>query len=330
MSKLINLTYPYEIKNIKSLNEFLLVLKNILRISERRGLIEKKGGILIPVRWSKKYNQCVVDIGTDLFRDREGISLDNVNLYFYKKKHELIKKAITYTLNSINSELFLNKTKIYNMHKNENKFLSFEYCCNITDNNVNSEYLYLIGLFQRCETKKRSGIVNKDHRSILIDNSTSLYNVIKEISHNISSINKFTVISYIEVYNKFISLIQKKSFSLNVDNVSTKFEWKNILNTNPTVNNKSYKDAISLYKLDKSLSLKDFNKVKSEFFIYSLYVEFFLFLKDYFDVSDVKGFIVTDLNNNIYYKLFYANNKNIDVSDVSKIEIQPPLLFKVF
>ena len=53
MAKLINLIHPFEIENIKSINDFLLLLKNILRLSSKE-IIEKKDGILIPIRWSKK------------------------------------------------------------------------------------------------------------------------------------------------------------------------------------------------------------------------------------------------------------------------------------
>ena len=53
MSKLINLIHPYEIEKVDSISSFLFLLKNILRLSSKN-IVEKKDGILIPVRWSKK------------------------------------------------------------------------------------------------------------------------------------------------------------------------------------------------------------------------------------------------------------------------------------
>jgi len=329
MPKLINLTHPYEIENVKNLKEFLFILKNIIRVAERFGITEKKDGILIPVRWSKKYNQCVVDRGTDLFRDRDGITKENVDLYFYKENQKLLNKAIKYVLSELNNDKFVEIVSKYNVIKNENKFLCFEYCNGITNVIDNAkECLYPIGLFQRCESKKRSGIYNKIHKSLFVDNSLEFCNDISKISNSISVKNKISFKNHLEVYNNFLKLIQDSTLDVTIDNVITSFLWKDILIENIKKSTKgSYKDAIHFYKLKDNISTKDYNNLKFYYLTYSLYVEFVNYLKSHFNLLDSEGFVVTDLNNHIYYKLSFLNKgkNNIEKHDDKKLFAPLPL-----
>ena len=160
MAKLINLIHPYEVDTIKTINDFFIILKSIIRLSSKK-IIEKKDGILIPVRWSSKKNNWVVDRGTDLFRDIEGIDGDNIDFYF--KKEEVIYKAILFTLKTINNKNVEDTLENFNLKKNENKFFAFEYCNNTTNIIENdTECIYPIGLFQRCQTKKGLAYILKN------------------------------------------------------------------------------------------------------------------------------------------------------------------------
>ena len=69
----------------------------------------------------------------------------------------------------------------------------------------------------------------------------------------------------------------------------------------------SYKDAIYFYNSKENIKTKDFNNFKYYYFSYCLYVEFVYYLKNYFNLLDCEGFVVTDLNNHIYYKLSILN-----------------------
>ena len=332
MPKLIKLIHPYEVENVKSVKEFLFILKSILRIAEKSGLDEKKDGILIPIRWSQKHNQCVDDRGTDLYRDRDGITLNNIDNYFYKDKHKLISKAIKYTLTSIDNKVFHDSIKKYNMHKNENKFLCFEYCNNVTNIIDNkSEFLYFIGLLQRCETKKRLGVFNKIHRSIFLDKSLDLYQDISLIFKCILSHNRFTVTNHTTIYDMFLSSLKTKDFHVYIDNVNTEFKWKNIfLSTLSNTNTNKLKHAIKLYNLNNKFSISEFNDIKTEYFIFRIYTEFLTFLKEYYDVEMSEGFVVTDLKNHVYYKLSHVKRKSFNFTNNNNSNQYAPLIPGVF
>ena len=130
MPKLINLIHPYEVNSIKNVNDFFTILKNVLRLASKR-MIEKKDGILVPVRWSIKKSCWVVDRGTDMYRDIHGIDKDNISKFF--NKSEIIYSAIDFTLNEIKNQKLDKLLESYNLKKNENKFFAFEYC-NMTTN----------------------------------------------------------------------------------------------------------------------------------------------------------------------------------------------------
>ena len=44
----------------------------------KKGYQEKKDGILIPIRWSRNKNEWVFDRGTNLARDKSGMTLSNI------------------------------------------------------------------------------------------------------------------------------------------------------------------------------------------------------------------------------------------------------------
>ena len=148
MPKLIKLLHPYEFEKISYVNDFLIFAKNTLRVIQKKGCWEKKDGILIPVRWSRSCNSWVVDRGTGLKRDIDGITLSNIDNFYYKD--DPIYTAIVNTLKSVNFNddfnVFGNKR---NLVKNSVKFVAFEH--------VDPDNIYPLGIYNFCQTKKRIG-----------------------------------------------------------------------------------------------------------------------------------------------------------------------------
>tara|TARA_B100000927_G_C16465454_1_gene469521 strand:+ start:920 stop:1912 length:993 start_codon:yes stop_codon:yes gene_type:complete len=327
MSKLIYLIHPFELPSVKNLNDFLIVLKNILRLSASKGLTIKKDGILIPIRWSSKYNNWVADRGTDLYRDIDGITLENVDYYFNGQKNNAINKAIKFTLRNINAnEELSNLFKKFNLVKNENKFIAFEYCCNLTNKIDNKgEYLYTIGLYQRCQTKKRTGIYSKNKKSIVIDNSKKFLESISNTSSIFLLNEKLYVKDYYSLYEKFYNKIKNKKhyfetldkeidFSKDVsfvENLNFSYKQKNIINI---IN-------------DKTENKKDFNFYKSIVAMYLIYFDFVNEIKNHLDISEqIEGFVADDTINNINYKLtgdFMLENSIINKEKVLQSPIMP-------
>lgn len=331
MSKLINLIHPYEIESIKNLNDFFLILKNLLRLSSKR-IIEKKDGILIPVRWSINKICWVVDRGTDLYRDIEGIDNDNVD-YYFKSKDEM-KKAILFTLNELNNKSLDKLLESYNLKKNENKFFAFEYCnmiTNIIDNK--KECLYTIGLFQRCQTKKRSGIYSKKNKSILIDNSTETLEKVSSFNDNIFSINSYKIKNYLETFNMFYSEIKNKKYIFSLKDENLELKVIDLLSL-PLSKKTSHKEVLSFISNNSSLNKNMFNKIRINVILYLVYFDFVKFIKNYLNINkeNFEGFIIPDNQNNIYYKatgefvlkVFTKNNI------LCKKELLAPLIPGVF
>jgi hypothetical protein len=316
MSKLIKLIHPYEIENVNTLNDFFIVLKNLLRLSSKR-ILEKKDGILIPVRWSGKKNCWVVDRGTDLYRDIVGIDLDNIDKYFNVKEpiYQAIKFALKTMHDSKLDELFEN----FNLKKNENKFFAFEYCNNITNIIVNdSECMYPIGLFQRCQTKKRSGRYSKSHRSIVIDNSKETLEKVSSLNDKLKTTKVHQIKNYIALFNKFYKQTIKKNYCLDTADSNITINIENIL-FEKLCKHTQQKDTLSFISNQSTLDSFKFNKIKINVILYLVYFDFFNFIKNILNLDNKKleGFVVIDDQNNIYYKItgdfilkvFKKNNK---------------------
>lgn len=308
MSKLIQLVHPFEIDTVKTIGDFLIILKNVLRLASLNGVSIKKDGVLIPVRWSSTSNSYVVDRGTDLQRDIVGITLENVNDYFYKSQHEIINKACKFAINVCNSKSVKEELQKYNLKKNENKFIAFEYCNNKTNVIENKgEFLYPIGLFQRCQTKKRSGIYNKNKNSVLIDSSDTFLNCISNSSEYIQVNNKIKIKNYYSLYEKFISILKNKNFTLKVkESKDINISFKEDLNYNLKIN-KSYKQEDIVYMINNSAkNIEYYLKYKSTLLIYLIYFEFTNFFKKMLELKkdeEIEGFVVEDKVNNIFYKI---------------------------
>tara|TARA_Y100000114_G_C11751736_1_gene324675 strand:- start:373 stop:1377 length:1005 start_codon:yes stop_codon:yes gene_type:complete len=319
MPKLIDVLHPYELDFIKDISSFLIFSKNIFRIASKKGLLEKKDGILIPVRWSKFYNQFVVDRGTQLLRDLKGITKENIDYYF--KKDNPIYDGIIYALNAVNNNDFKDLAKNYNLIKNESKFIAFEFVNNKTNKIENKEIsIYPIGLFSFIQNKKRKGLYSSlNQNSILIDNCNDLLEKIYKTNKSMISMNKrFFIKNYIDFYNKFISELKRQKWKFKVKQTKA---FKNInvsrhieLNTNFCKNFylKDHKEAINTSVVNSEYDYKE--KV-----LLLLKINIFLgnfIIKEVFNDKDTEGFVIWD--NNIKKFIKFTGNFILNTESFKK------------
>ena len=214
MSRLIDIKHPFEIKNLNSINEYLFILKNILRTASQKKVRQKPDGLNLPVRWSNLFNDFVVDFGSNKQRDISGIHLDNLRLHYSNETD--IFNSIVHLLNKLkncsNSGILFEK---YKLKKNENRFFNFI---------VNEDKIYITGLYNRCQNNKRSGIYSsKGKMSILIDDSIEfLSNVQENLEFAlIPEVYEF-ITSYNDLYLKFLENLENLEFYLKEDKYTEK------------------------------------------------------------------------------------------------------------
>jgi len=207
MSSLIDLKHPYELKEIKSIDEYLFVLKNILRIASQKNVKEKPNGLSIPVRWSSLHEDFVVDFGSSKPRDISGIHLNNLRLHYAETS--ITSNSIVCVLNKVKncskSGMLFEK---YNLKKNENRFFNLV---------VDDDKIYFTGLYNRCQKNKRTGIyTNKNKKSVLIDNSEEFLNLVKSELDFIELPETFFLSEkYNKIYLDFLGKIENEILILN-------------------------------------------------------------------------------------------------------------------
>lgn len=312
MSNLIDTKHPFQIKDVKSINEYLFILKNILRTISQKGAKEKPTGINIPVRWSSSFNRIVVDFGSNKQRDISGIHLDNLRLYFNETTETF--NSIAWILNKFkNCNNVENIFKKYNLLKNENRFLSFV---------VDKEKIYCTGLHNRCETSKRSGIYSsKKKKSILIDNSTELLENIQASLDFISipekvSINK----SYNSIYLEFLEDLDNLEVFLKDNNSNKKriafkdYCYKNLV-----------KEKINITKYKKILNQDESinDNLIFWFLIYHITLLFNHKVLKSLNSSNLKNIILYDNISDEFIKISY--DFNIEYEKKEKV-LNAPLM----
>lgn len=327
MSKLIEVKHPYQISNISNLNDYLNIIKHLTNIIENQGYIEKKDGILLPLRWCNNINNFVVDRGTDLKRDIIGISLNNINDFNIANE---LKIGIRYLLNSIkDNKDFYDLCVNYGLIKNTQRFIAFEFTNGLTNKINNITTCYPLGLFIRNNSEKREGILTKNNNAFLIDNSNEFIELVCKTNINYFTLNKHIKCGLKNIFEDFFKSIEKRSIELFINNKNYNINIKSFLQENLNknfhnkkfnINNKKYSCFnIELYKKIKENQIKDFklfNEYLNSFvllYINELYGEE---LKKKLYNKKVEGIIVQDKKNNILFKFtgnFNLLNSNINI-----------------
>lgn len=312
MSRLIDIKHPFEIKNLNSINEYLFILKNILRTASRKNIRHKPDGFSIPVRWSSLFDDFVVDFGSNKQRDISGIHLDNLRFH-YNESTEIFN-SIVHILNKLKN---CNKSdslfEKYKLKKNENRFFNFI---------VSEEKIYITGLYNRCQNSKRSGIYSsKGKMSILIDDSMEFLKNVQEsldfvLIPEIYEIEK----SYNSIYLEFLDELENLEIYLKEDKYTEKrFSFKEY----------SYKQLEN-----KKLGIKKYIQIKNKelfiderdifwFFIYHITLLFnHKFLKS-LNRSNVENIILHDIVSNETIKI--VSEFKVDIQSKDKV-LNVPLL----
>lgn len=259
MKNLITFTRPYKLKSVKTVKDLLLVYKNILRIAESQDLISYSDCVIVPIRWSKTKNCFVVDRGTGLYRDIKGVSKEELK-YYFKDNTDFIK-ACNDILDESKQDYFLDVAHKHKLTMNENRFIAFRYY-------TLKSKAEIVGIFNRCQSKKRSGVYHKSLRSVLLNDTKSLFEQFNCSKELIKTNNRVNLKNYNNIYNLFFNSIKDKNSG--IDNLT----WHDLVNT----------------------SLR--NKEKTFIFLNN---EFVKYLNDYFNIN--KSFTLTDYNNNIIYNI---------------------------
>jgi len=292
---MINYLSPYNLKSINKISDYLLLIKNIFRIAEYYGAQTKIKGDLFYVRWSINKKKFVIDYGTSKYRDIEGIDLENINLYY---KDEL-KDNMLNLLSILNSDkVYIEFFKKFNLIKNETKFIAFVF------NKENRKY-FPIGLFQRCESKKRKGVYSKKFKSILINNE---YSFLKELSslHTQFYLEEFYKLkNYARLYENFIIKSKSELVRIKIDNKISDYYLFDMILEDSNITSKNLQTKYYQKILTNNIAYKTYIENKSEIILYYLHNFFVNYLKNILNKKE--SLIIVDQANNIFYKISEIN-----------------------
>lgn len=312
MSRLIDIKHPFEIKKLNSINEYLFILKNILRTASQKKVKQKIKGLSLPVRWSNLFNDFVIDFGSSKQRDILGIHLDNLKLYYGKSTDifNSIVHLLTKFKNCSNSELLFEK---YKLKKNENRFFNFI---------VSENKIYITGLYNRCQNKKRSGIYSsKGKMSILIDDSIEFLSNVQE-SLNFVLIPEIYELekSYNNVYLKFLEELENlECYVKESEHLEKRIAFKNFIYKNLEIKKIGIKQYFQI--INKEMFLND--DMIFWFLVYHITLLFnHIFLKN-LNRNNTDNIILYDSVSDETIKI--VSNFKIDIEIKEKI-LNAPLL----
>ncbi len=283
MSKLIDVKHPFEIKKIKDINEYLFILKNILRIAAQKKILVKPKGFSLPVRWSKNLNKVVVDFGSNKQRDTSGIHLDNLSFYYDESSDVFnsIKHVLTHIENCSNSDMLFEK---YKLKKNENRFFELF---------VSNMDCVITGLYMRCQNSQRDGIYSrKGKKSILLNNSEDfLLDVKKSIEFfkipeivKIKSDHKKLYLDFLnKVENEFVCIVNK-------NDINQELYLNNYIHNTTEKNKLKITDYLKI--INKEISFDE--NTMFWFLIYHLTLMFNNILLENLNVKNIDNIIVYD------------------------------------
>tara|TARA_Y100001958_G_C21209543_1_gene535391 strand:+ start:116 stop:1078 length:963 start_codon:yes stop_codon:yes gene_type:complete len=315
MAKLIEFKHIYENKVCTDITKLLIFIKNILANCKKERLFHYPEGYLIPIRWSAIKNKLVIDLGTDLNRDLNGIDLDNTNYYFSNKPEYL--EILNQLLSRISND---NLGDYYNIKKNQSKFIAIIYC-------LNTEKYYNLGLYSFTRTNKRKGVYHSNKKSILIDSSKEFKNNINNFYNVLNPSKSYFIKTYTSLYYDFIKHLKSKDYIFNLNNKSINISLQSLIENNLkfdySLSHKRNKEIIE----NKKILPKEENIFKNNIVKYIVSIEFYNFLVENKIIDDYVYFYddKTKLNYKIKdLKSLDYNNFNIEKS--SKVEYNPYML----
>lgn len=174
---MIDTFYPFDIKKVNSINEYLIIIKNCFRLIQRHGISVKVKGVLFYVSWSETLNKLQVNF------------VHKINKHAKLKVSEKFNQMI---LENTSLNKFIENILF---KKSNNRCLAFVY--ETAHNDV-----YFLGLYRFYE-------VNTSVKKLsLIENSDSLINSITSLDYRILNTKlQFKLKDYNKLYNTFLNSI---------------------------------------------------------------------------------------------------------------------------
>lgn len=237
MSKLIDFKYTSDNKVCTDVSRLLVFIKYMFLNCKKNNLFYYPEGYMLPVRWSSLKNKLVIDLGTDLDRDIQGIDLENFKVYFSKNIEylEILKKLLL----SIENKSLEN---YYNIEKNQSKFIAIVYC-------LNSEQFYNLGLYSFTKSNKRQGLDIVGKKSVLIDNSGDFKCKINSYLDLITPSKSCSLKDYRALYKNFTSFILNKTYTFSLEGRKINIDMKSIILSNTkfafSLSNKRVKEILN-------------------------------------------------------------------------------------
>ena len=237
MSKLIDFKYTSDNKVCTDVSRLLIFIKYMFLNCKKNNLFYYPEGYMLPVRWSSLKNKLVIDLGTDLDRDIQGIDLENFKGYFSKSIEylEILKKLLL----SIENKSLEN---YYNIEKNQSKFIAVVYC-------LNSEQFYNLGLYSFTKSNKRQGLDIVGKKSVLIDNSEDFKCKINSYLDLITPSKSCSLKDYRALYKNFTSFILNKTYTFSLEGRKINIDMKSIISSNTkfvsSLSNKRVKEILN-------------------------------------------------------------------------------------
>lgn len=309
MSKLIDFKHISDNKVCTDVNRLLIFIKYMFLNCKKNNLFYYPEGYMLPLRWSSSKNKLVIDLGTDLNRDLQGIDLDNFEDYFSKNIEylEILKKLLL----SIENKSLEN---YYNIEKNQSKFIAIVYC-------LNTESFYNLGLYSFVKTNKRQGLDVTGKKSVLIDNSEEFKNRINDYLDLIVPSRSSVLKDYRSLYKKFTSFILNKTYKFNLNEREINIEIQSAISKNTkfefSLSNKRVKEIFNT----KVIFAKEEKYLTENLIRYIIGNELFNFLLENDLIKSNVYFY--DNKSGINYKIKKANEiKVLDTKNKSIDEIE--------
>ena len=292
--------YPFELKNIDSIGEYLFIIKNCFRLIGKYGINRKSEGLIFFIRWEKFRKKWVVDFSNKTTRKSDGYCYDDLHLFSSNTVKFNVITSIYDIINESRVESILEK---YFLKSKSNKTIGFVY---------EDSILYPLGLFRYNDIGHQLKYKEIESENIITE-LTSNNNIIDSLNLQIKLKN------YISEYNEFLKLLKHLSLKIK-DNDD--IQISNYLSYRKTKNSKklTYKSYSNLIETSCMPSNKDL----FYYVVYSITIELTKFINQKIKHSNKSiDLIINDRMNKKIIKLPFKFYKNV-VDETSTL--LPPLL----
>lgn len=292
--------YPFELKNIESIGEYLFIIKNCFRLIGKYGINRKSEGLIFFIRWEKIRKKWVIDFSNKTTRKSDGYCYDDLHLFSCNTTKFNVISNVHDIVNESQVESILEK---YFLKSKANKTVGFIY---------EDSMLYPLGLFRYNDTgyKLKYKEIESDNIVIELASNNSI----------IDSLNlQIKLKNYINEYNEFLTFL--KSFSLEIKD-NDNIQISDYLSYRKQIDSKklSYKNYNNLIETNCMPSNKDL----FYYLVYSITIELTKYINQKIQYSDKHiDLIINDRMYTKKIKLPYKFHRNtIDET----CTLLPPLL----